>query len=105
MLTGKKTDLMNNRIFQAFTAILLLSGCSESNEESSRYARESFRLLDKECVKQAVEGQMQQAADYSAARLNALRDDSMTPEKTGTGNAEIPGGMLDSCIKDAGSGR
>lgn len=104
MLTGKKTDLMNNRIFPAFTAILLLSGCSGNDEESSRYARESFRLLDKECVKQAVEGQMQQAADHSAARLNALRDDSMTPE-TGTGNAEIPGGMLDSCIKDAGSGR
>ncbi|MGD9096012.1 MAG: hypothetical protein PVG47_03125 [Chromatiales bacterium] len=96
---------MKQRLFASLLAILSLSGCTEQSEEQARYTRESMKILDKDCVKQALEDQMQQAADYSAARLNALRDDSMTPKNTGTGNAEIPDGILDSCIKNAGSDR
>ncbi|MEJ2317058.1 MAG: hypothetical protein P8Y83_08905 [Gammaproteobacteria bacterium] len=96
---------MKQRLFSSLLVVLFLSGCSEQSEEQARYARESMQILDKDCVKQALEDQMQQAADYSAARLNALRDDSMTPKNSGTGNAEISGGILDNCTKDVGSGR
>lgn len=96
---------MNNRILLALTAILLLSGCSESSDETSRYGRESLRHLDKDCVKRSLEARMQQAADYSESRLNALRGDASAPNTPQAGAPDVPTGLLDNCYEDAGTGK
>ncbi len=84
------------------TAILLLSGCSESGDEQSSYTRNSLKRVDESCIKRNVEAQMQQAADYSAARINSLRNDAAAPE---AGYPDIQSGMFDDCIQETGNGR
>ena len=92
---------MHNRLepaIVAMTAILLLSGCSETDSEQSRYTRESLRIMDRNCIKDAVEAQMQQAADYSRSRVHDIRGDSDVTQESGTGNRDVTGATFDDCI-------
>ncbi len=82
--------------------ILLLSGCSQSDSELSNYGRQSLQRIDENCIKRSVEAQMQKAADYSAARINALRNDAAAPA---AGYPDIQNGMFDDCIQETGNGR
>ena len=96
---------MNNRTVSSLTVILLLSGCSQSGDEVSSYGRDSLKRLDENCIKRSVEAQMQQAADYSAARLNALGNRATAPESAEAGYPDIQSGMLDDCMQETGNGR
>ncbi len=78
-------------------AILLLSGCSESDSEQSRYTRESLQIMDRNCIKGAVEAQMQQAADYTRSRVHDIRGDSAVSQESGTGKQDVTGATFDDC--------
>jgi len=88
---------MNERIIVALVAFVLLPGCSEQDNEQSRYTRESLQRVDKNCIKGAVEAQMQQAADYSRSRINSIRDDSAAVQKP----ADVTGAIFGDCFEDA----
>ena len=92
------------RTVVAMTVILLLSGCSETDSEQSRYTRESLRIMDRNCIKDAVEAQMQQAADYTRSRVDDIRGDASSSQESGTGNRDVTGATFDDCFHNTTGG-
>lgn len=86
-------------------AILLLSGCSDSDSEQSRYTRESLQIVDRNCIKGTVEAQMQQAADYTRSRVDDIRGDSAASQESGTGKRDVTGATFDDCLYSTTGGK
>ena len=86
-------------------AILMLSGCSETDSEQSRYTRESLQIMDRNCIKGAVEAQMQQAADYTRSRMDDIRGDASSSQESGTSNnRDVTGATFDDCFHNTTGG-
>ncbi|MGD8557544.1 MAG: hypothetical protein PVJ14_09320 [Chromatiales bacterium] len=90
---------MKQRLIVSLSAIMLLAGCSEPDSEQARYTRESLQLMDRDCIKGAVEAQMQQAADYSRSRIHGIRGDSAPSQESGTGSPDVTGALLGNCFE------
>jgi hypothetical protein len=95
---------MKQWLIVSLSAIMLLAGCSEPDSEQARYTRESLQLMDRDCIKGAVETQMQQAADYSRSRIHAISGDSAASQESGTGSPDVTGALLGDCFESTAGG-
>jgi len=95
---------MKQRLIVSLSAIMLLAGCSQSSDELASYGQQSLQRIDENCIKDAVEGQMQQAADYSRSRIHGIRGDSGPSQESGTGSPDVTGALLGNCFESTAGG-